>query len=105
MKHYLAYWKRGWWALGLLISINVILGVVYAVIAFLLRPLLGNHFPLRLPSPGLQLARRSPACSSRSSLAGASEWIMGRSFVPLPNKPLVPTRTGEAPVLAAQRRR
>jgi hypothetical protein len=46
MKNYLAYWKRGWWALGLIISINIILGVVYAGLAFLLRPLLANPFPV-----------------------------------------------------------
>ena len=31
-------------------------------------------------------------------------YFVGLSVM-LPNKPLVPTRTGEAPVLAAQRRR
>jgi hypothetical protein len=46
MKSYLAYWKRGWWALALLISINIILGVVYASLAFVLRPLLANPFPI-----------------------------------------------------------
>jgi|RhiMetdeSRZDD1v2_1073273.scaffolds.fasta_scaffold55231_2 hypothetical protein len=46
MKNYFAYWKRGWWALGLLISINAVLGVVYAALAFLLKPLLGNPFPV-----------------------------------------------------------
>jgi hypothetical protein len=46
MSNYLAYWKRGWWALGLIISINIILGVVYASLAFLLQPLLANPFPV-----------------------------------------------------------
>jgi hypothetical protein len=46
VKNYLAYWKRGWCALGLLITINVILGVTYAGLAFLLKPLLGNPFPV-----------------------------------------------------------
>jgi hypothetical protein len=46
MNNYFAYWKRGWWALGLIISINIILGVGYAGLAFLLQPLLENPFPV-----------------------------------------------------------
>jgi hypothetical protein len=46
MKNYFAYWKRGWWALGLIISINVIVGVGYAGLAFMLQPLLDNPFPV-----------------------------------------------------------
>ena len=46
MKNYLAYWKRGWWALALIISINIILAVAYGSLAFLLRPFLANPFPV-----------------------------------------------------------
>jgi hypothetical protein len=73
MNNYFAYWKRGWWALGLIISINIILGVGYAGLAFLLQPLLENPFPVAVAITWMWLARLSRACSSRSLPAGQSE--------------------------------
>jgi hypothetical protein len=46
VKTYFAYWKRGWWALGLIISLNIVVGAAYASFAFLLRPFLANPFPV-----------------------------------------------------------
>lgn len=46
MKTYFAYWKRGWWALALIVSLNIIVGAAYASFAFLLRPFFENPFPV-----------------------------------------------------------
>ena len=46
MESYFAYWKRGWLVLAFIIGLNVALGLLYAGLAFLLKPMTPNPFPI-----------------------------------------------------------
>ncbi len=46
INSYAAYWRRGWWALLLVLVANIGLGLCYAGLAMMLRAITDNPYPI-----------------------------------------------------------